>query len=173
LNARELEVANLMAAGFQDREIAARLGISLRAVKDRKSRAARRMGYKGKRLDVFLVRTVCGNVVSQSRLGMFGTKIRRIAALAVQGMTNPEIAVSLGLTEYTVHNYVREIFDRAGVWNRRELAGWLLGATPGTGEVGPAIEAKSKSADRRPCESAAVPPGRTRSSNCPSPEALG
>jgi DNA-binding NarL/FixJ family response regulator len=43
----EEQLANLIAAGLTDHEIASELGISPRVVKYRKSRAARRMGYKG------------------------------------------------------------------------------------------------------------------------------
>jgi DNA-binding NarL/FixJ family response regulator len=68
VTAREAEVAILISAGLRDREIASELGISLRTVKARKSRAGHRLGYKGKRLDVFLVRTVCGGVPSEARL---------------------------------------------------------------------------------------------------------
>jgi len=126
---RELEIGCLIAAGLRDCEIAAELGYSLRTIKECKHRAARRMGYRGKRLDVFMVRAVCGTVLSQSRLKRFEPKLRWTAELAVQGLTNHEIAVSLGMVEDTVRNHMREIFDLAGVWTRRELAGWLLGGT--------------------------------------------
>ena len=129
---RELEIACLIAAGLRDCEIAVELGYSVATIKQCKHRAARRMGYRGKRLDVFLVRAVCGTVLSQSRLERFGPKLRWTTELAVQGLTNREIAMNLGMAEDTVRNYMREIFDLAGVWNRRELAGWLLG---GTGEA--------------------------------------
>jgi hypothetical protein len=41
-------------------------------------------------------------------------------------MTNREIAGSTGVSANAVRNYLREIFDVAGVWNRRELARFLL-----------------------------------------------
>jgi len=122
----ELEVAQLTAAGLQDREIAEELGISVRAVKERKLRAARRIGYNGKRLDVALVRGVRGNTLSSSYLEMFAPHLRPLVELAVRGMTNPEIAKALGLAFNTVRNYMKEIFDIAGVWNRRGLAGMML-----------------------------------------------
>lgn len=127
MTAREAEVVILVAAGLRDREIASELGISVRTVKDRKSRAGRRLGYHGKRLDVFLVRTVCGGVPSAARLVQFAPRLRRTAELASQGMTNPEIAEAIGISPDSVRNYMRDIFDHAGVWNRRELARFVLG----------------------------------------------
>jgi DNA-binding NarL/FixJ family response regulator len=126
VTAHEEQVANLVAAGFGTREIASRLGISPRTVKERKRRAARGLGFKGKRLDVFLVRSVCGSVPSRSRLEIFTPRLRRTAELAAQGLTDREIAKSIGLSPDSVGNYLREIYDVAGVWNRRELARFVL-----------------------------------------------
>jgi DNA-binding NarL/FixJ family response regulator len=78
-------------------------------VKDRKRRAARRLGYKGKRLDVFLVRSVFGGIPSQLRLERFGHRLQRTAELAVQAMTNREIADSIGRSPDSVRNQLREI----------------------------------------------------------------
>jgi DNA-binding NarL/FixJ family response regulator len=46
--------------------------------------------------------------------------------LAAQGLTDREIAKSIGLSPDSVGNYLREIYDVAGVWNRRELARFVL-----------------------------------------------
>ena len=137
MTAREKQVANLVAAGLCTLEIACELGISPRTVKDRKHRAARRLGYKGKRLDVFLVRLVYGGVPSPSRLEMFPAKMRRTVELAVQGMTNREIGESIGISTDSVRNYLKEIYDLAGVWNRRELARFVLaeGGDSGSGTM--------------------------------------
>lgn len=131
MTAHEIKVAALIAAGLRDGEIAAELGISPRTVKEHKRRAARALGYRGKRLDVFLVRAVCGNIPSESRLQLFGPRLRRTAELVLAGLTNAEIAVVCRLSVETIRNDMREIFDRAGVWNRRELAGFLMNAEPG------------------------------------------
>ena len=126
MTASEEQVARLVAAGLCAFEIASELGISARTVKDRKRRAARRMGYRGKRLDVFLVRSVYGSVPLDSRLEMLGSRLRRTAELAVSGMTNSEIASAVGKSADHVRNQLREIYDLAGVWNRRELARFVL-----------------------------------------------
>jgi DNA-binding NarL/FixJ family response regulator len=126
VTACEAQVVNLVADGLCAAEIALELKISPRTVKARKQRAARKLGYKGKRLDVFLVGAVCGSTISQSRLAMFPPRLQRAAKLAVRAMTNREIAESMRVSPDSVRNYLRELFDVAGVWNRRELARFLL-----------------------------------------------
>ncbi len=45
-----------------------------------------------------------------------------VAVLVASGLKNSEIAGRLGTTEYMVKNYLKEIYDRSGCWNRVELA---------------------------------------------------
>jgi DNA-binding NarL/FixJ family response regulator len=132
VSASEEQVARLVAAGLCANEIASELGISPRTVKARKRRAARRLGYKGKRVDVFLVRSVCGSIPSASRLERLKPRMRRTAELAVGALTNAEIAAALGTSYDAVRNQLREIYDLAGVWNRRELARFLLSGAEAT-----------------------------------------
>jgi DNA-binding NarL/FixJ family response regulator len=44
--------------------------------------------------------------------------------LVAQGLTNREIAESIGTSDNVVKNYVREIYLKVGVRNRIELALW-------------------------------------------------
>jgi DNA-binding NarL/FixJ family response regulator len=46
----------------------------------------------------------------------------RIIELVAAGYTNARIASEMGLTHNGVKNRMRFIFDKAGVWNRLELA---------------------------------------------------
>ena len=46
----------------------------------------------------------------------------RIVELVAYGFKNKEIASEVGTTEYVIKNYLRDIFDKCGCWNRVELA---------------------------------------------------
>lgn len=46
----------------------------------------------------------------------------RVAGLVWEGCTNREIAEQIGTTEQVVKNYLRNTFDKLGVWSRLELA---------------------------------------------------
>jgi DNA-binding NarL/FixJ family response regulator len=46
----------------------------------------------------------------------------QVATLVWEGLTNREIATAIGTTEQVVKNYLRNIFDKLGVWSRLELA---------------------------------------------------
>jgi DNA-binding CsgD family transcriptional regulator len=50
------------------------------------------------------------------------TKEMQVALLVWQGLTNREIALAIGTTEQVVKNYLRNPFDKLGVWSRLELA---------------------------------------------------
>ena len=49
-------------------------------------------------------------------------KEMQVAALVWEGQTNREIAKAIGTTEQVVKNYLRNTFDKLGVWSRLELA---------------------------------------------------
>jgi len=49
---------------------------------------------------------------------------RQLIRLVAQGLTNTEVAQTLGTTEHVVKNHLREIYDQLGLWNRVELALW-------------------------------------------------
>ena len=46
----------------------------------------------------------------------------QVAGLVWEGRTNRDIAQALGTTEQVVKNYLRNTFDKLGVWSRLELA---------------------------------------------------
>lgn len=48
----------------------------------------------------------------------------QVIALTAAGLTNKEIAQTIGTTEHVVKNYLRIIYDKLGMWNRVELALW-------------------------------------------------
>lgn len=46
----------------------------------------------------------------------------KVATLVWEGLTNREIARIIGTSEQVVKNYLRNTFDKLGVWSRLELA---------------------------------------------------
>jgi DNA-binding NarL/FixJ family response regulator len=77
-------------------------------------------------------------------------KETQIATLVWEGFTNREIAAMIGTTEQVVKNYLRNTFDKLGVWSRLELAlyvashggaSWtqVLGLQRETGELATAV----------------------------------
>jgi len=46
----------------------------------------------------------------------------QVATLVWEGQTNREIANVIGTTEQVIKNYLRNTFDKLGVWSRLELA---------------------------------------------------
>jgi DNA-binding NarL/FixJ family response regulator len=46
----------------------------------------------------------------------------QVAMLVWEGQTNREIASVVGTTEQVIKNYLRNTFDKLGVWSRLELA---------------------------------------------------
>ena len=51
----------------------------------------------------------------------------QVAILVWEGLTNRDIARSIGTTEQVVKNYLRNTFDKLGVWSRLELALYVAG----------------------------------------------
>jgi len=49
-------------------------------------------------------------------------KEMQVAGLVWEGQTNREIARAIGTTEQVVKDYLRNTFDKLGVWSRLELA---------------------------------------------------
>ena len=67
----------------------------------------------------------------------------QIATLVWEGLTNREIAGLVGTTEQVVKNYLRNAFDKLGVWSRLELALYVAshGGASWTAELGLNTEA--------------------------------
>src|SRR5579863_2520411 len=61
-----------------------------------------------------------------SALQMMSAKDERIVRLVAEGFKNREIAERLGMTECAVKARLVGIYNKAGMWNRVELALWYL-----------------------------------------------
>ncbi len=55
---------------------------------------------------------------------------RAVLALLQAGLPNKEIAARLHLSVYTVREYVSNLLEKYGVYNRTELVAKLLGTPP-------------------------------------------
>src|SRR5882762_8325543 len=64
-------------------------------------------------------------------LDLLSTRERQVVQYLAAGMTNREIAESLGLSRHTVKNYLFRIFDKLGVSSRTELLLSLDGGVSG------------------------------------------
>ena len=73
---------------------------------------------------------VMGDIGSETTPDLVGIRVRqqltrhelRVIALVVQGFRNREIASQTGMAEHSVKNSLRRIFDKTGVFDRLELA---------------------------------------------------
>jgi len=59
--------------------------------------------------------------VNANGIGLLSKREQDVVHLAIEGLSNREIAVRLGLSESTVKNYVFRIFDKLGISSRVEL----------------------------------------------------
>ena len=76
-----------------------------------------------------LTRATCGKSVTsfqapQSSKNQFGLTRRELEIVRAIGeaMSNKDIAVHCGISEYTVKHHLSRIFDKIGVYSRLELA---------------------------------------------------
>ena len=57
---------------------------------------------------------------------------RDVVRLVADGMRNQEVAVRLNLSEHTVRNYLKRIYDKLGISSRVELVLYAFRSTDGS-----------------------------------------
>ncbi len=67
---------------------------------------------------------------NQKGIQLLSVRERQVIQYLAAGMTNNEIAESLGLSHHTVKNYLFRIFDKLGVSNRTELLALTMNSVP-------------------------------------------
>jgi DNA-binding NarL/FixJ family response regulator len=76
-----------------------------------------------------LATTPVVRATNQKGLELLSARERQVIQYLAAGMTNSEIARSLGLSHHTVKNYLFRIFDKLGVSNRTELLSLTMNST--------------------------------------------
>lgn len=73
-----------------------------------------------------LQKPVTPHIANSQGLALLTRREEDVVALAVNGLTNRQIAHDLGLSEHTVKNYMFEIFEKLGISTRVELVLYTL-----------------------------------------------
>ena len=121
---RDEQVLQLLIQGCSNKEIASQLNISPRTVKTTSTNpvpAGRDTGWTETRKTGHRHVRQGADEIMQPRERLT-TKELQVAALVWEGLTNREIARAIGTTEQVVKNYLRNTFDKLGVWSHLELA---------------------------------------------------
>jgi len=120
---------DLVLQGATNKDIAAELNVTTRTAKAYLHRLFVRHGINGAcggrrgRLIALYRHRLTTTHTSAARLS---TRDLRIIGRVASGAINRVAAEQLGFTEYTLKNYLREIYDKIGVDNRWELAVWYF-----------------------------------------------
>jgi DNA-binding NarL/FixJ family response regulator len=121
---RDQQVLQLLIQGCSNKEIASQLNISPRTVKQHLRtlflRAGIRDGAQTRKTGHRHIRKGADEIM-QPRERLTAKELQ-VAALVWEGLTNREIGRTIGATEQVAKNYLRNTFDKLGVWSRLELA---------------------------------------------------
>lgn len=153
LSRRQVQVAACLAQGLTDREIAARLRLSLHTVRSYEKSLYDKLGL-GNRTQVahYVVASLThhdllGEVRNAPesawarRLGL-PPRLARVAACVCRGLSDKQTASALRLCAETVRTYVKQVYRSLGVRSRAELSLALhrtaarSGSAPEEGAVG-------------------------------------
>lgn len=119
---RDQQVLQLLIQGCSNKEIAAPLNINPRTIKPPNPVPARwDTGWTQTRKTGHRHFRKGADEIMQPRERLTAKELQ-VAALVWEGLANREIARTIGTTEQVVKNYLRNTFDKLGVWSRLELA---------------------------------------------------
>ena len=127
LTPRDREVMNLLAnEALTNGQIAERLRISPRTVKQHIRSVKLRIGLGRTHNRVVLANILRAPTAPPDGMRVSFTPIEMLIVRAVvKGLRNRQIAQARGISEQSVKNHLRNVFDKAGVWTRLELANWF------------------------------------------------
>lgn len=111
-------IALHVASGLADKEIARALGIPLATVRTYVQRVYARLGVRSR----IELRARFWSVPSGPTSHALPPSLARVADEIARGLTDKEIAQTLGMSVATVRTYVQRIYARLGVHSRVELA---------------------------------------------------
>jgi DNA-binding NarL/FixJ family response regulator len=77
-------------------------------------------------LDAFSSEDVNGRNGRSGGTSLISKREKEVMLLVADGLSNREIAQTLGLSEHTVKNYIFRMFEKLGVYNRVELVRYAL-----------------------------------------------
>jgi DNA-binding CsgD family transcriptional regulator len=131
LTPREQDIIKLLLLGCDIAEISKHLSIARRTVKAHLGRIYLRFGIIGGIKRVKLARLLLseGCVPFERTPAPIDTKERdqKMIELVSQGLSNRQMAMMMGTSEYAIKSDLKSIYDRLGVWTRLELALWYEG----------------------------------------------
>ena len=126
LSEREAEVAQLVAGGASNREVAAALHISDHTVRAHVSRVLAAFGVATR--SALPAAMHQAPALAAERRPPLTARQEGIAALVAAGLSNEEIGTRLGLSQRTVERHVSDILERWTLPNRTALARvWMSG----------------------------------------------
>lgn len=128
LTPKEIEILDLLLQGCGNEEIGYQLTMKERTVKAHCHRLFNKFHITNgiKRVKLAMVfRQLRPQTEPIPISCKFSDREWKLIELLAKGLKNKEMASIIGTTENTVKNYLREVYDKAGMWNRLELALWF------------------------------------------------
>jgi len=127
-SAAELKVIELTRQGFSNGDISKELGLTLRTIKGYRNRLFKKYKITSKDVikSVVLVNRLREEEEQRKTELAFSEKQLQVMDCIAQGYSNNAIARDTGLSIHIIKNYLREIFEAVGCWNRIELANWFV-----------------------------------------------